>query len=221
MTTLVQARTELQARGYARFTSGRLTTWCADVHATLQDVNRPGATGIARGTAPNTGGSMQAKRTCACGCGGETRIARYPSQQGRFVKGHNRRKPIPDYEIRDCGYKTPCWVWLRGLNENGYGTTFGGSAHVALYRSHEGPVPDGLELDHLCRNRACCNPEHLEAVTHAENCRRGSKAKLDWDAVHEIRASRETHTDLGRRYGVSATSIMRVRKGETWREDAA
>src|SRR5690606_19098864 len=60
---------------------------------------------------------------------------------------------------------------------DGYGTThYGGKMH----RAHRlgwiltnGPVPDGLVLDHLCRNRACCNPSHLEPVTIGENTRRG------------------------------------------------
>lgn len=45
--------------------------------------------------------------------------------------------------------------------------------HVHVYVYFRGPVPEGLELDHLCRNRACCNPDHLEPVTHLENVRRG------------------------------------------------
>jgi len=42
-----------------------------------------------------------------------------------------------------------------------------------MYEYFKGPVPDGLELDHLCRVRSCCNPDHLEPVTHKENIRRG------------------------------------------------
>jgi hypothetical protein len=46
-------------------------------------------------------------------------------------------------------------------------------AHQFAYMLTVGPVPDGMELDHLCRNRACCNPSHLEPVDHATNVRRG------------------------------------------------
>jgi hypothetical protein len=46
-----------------------------------------------------------------------------------------------------------------------------------MYELVVGPIPDGLEIDHLCRVPSCCNPEHLEAVTHAENMRRGAAAR--------------------------------------------
>lgn len=70
-----------------------------------------------------------------------------------------------------------CWVWQRPLNWAGYGQmAFDGqrhTAHRAAYLLLVGPVPDGMDLDHLCRNRACVNPDHMEPVTRSENLRRG------------------------------------------------
>lgn len=73
-----------------------------------------------------------------------------------------------------------CWNWKAATNTTGYGVfgLQGGRrnvlAHVFSYERANGPVPDGLELDHLCRNPRCVNPAHLEAVTHRENMRRGA-----------------------------------------------
>jgi hypothetical protein len=66
-----------------------------------------------------------------------------------------------------------CIIWTKALTAAGYGVTRGGYVHRLAYEAANGPIPDGLELDHLCRNRACYNVLHLEPVTHAENMRRG------------------------------------------------
>lgn len=70
-----------------------------------------------------------------------------------------------------------CWEWTGGTNAGGYGVLNIAKrprlVYRVLYELVVGPVPDALELDHLCRNRRCVNPDHLEPVTHRENVLRG------------------------------------------------
>ena len=71
-----------------------------------------------------------------------------------------------------------CWLWMMAPSDTGYGLVTGVGrkrllAHRVSYETFKGPISEGLSLDHLCRVRACVNPDHLEAVTHRENCLRG------------------------------------------------
>lgn len=69
-----------------------------------------------------------------------------------------------------------CWAWLGTPRRNGYGQINDGHRQVYVHRfAYEllaGPIPDGLTIDHLCRNKLCVNPAHMEPVTNAENIRR-------------------------------------------------
>ncbi len=75
-----------------------------------------------------------------------------------------------------------CWNWIAGRSGSGYGSfLLNGSyrcAHVVSWEAVNGDVPDGMELDHLCRNQLCVRPDHLEPVTHAENVRRGMLSQV-------------------------------------------
>ncbi|WP_420886671.1 HNH endonuclease signature motif containing protein [Brachybacterium muris] len=71
-----------------------------------------------------------------------------------------------------------CWEWTASLTAGGYGQYYPRKdqprrAHRVAYEALVGAVPSGLQLDHLCRNRACCNPSHVEPVTSRENTMRG------------------------------------------------
>lgn len=71
-----------------------------------------------------------------------------------------------------------CWLYAKSITNTGYGVIFGEgkthAAHRVMYTNMVGEIPKGLEIDHLCRVRRCINPAHLEAVTTAENVRRGA-----------------------------------------------
>lgn len=74
-----------------------------------------------------------------------------------------------------------CWLWTANIDPGGYGTFQARNhqrwyAHRWSYTYHVGPIPGGLQLDHLCRVRHCVNPAHLEPVTPRENTRRGVSA---------------------------------------------
>ena len=91
-------------------------------------------------------------------------------------------------------------------------------AHKMAWELVNGPVPTGLDLDHLCRVRACVNAEHLEAVPHEINAQRGARAKITADDVRAIRNSPEvSQGEWASRLGVSHATISYARRGITWK----
>lgn len=97
-----------------------------------------------------------------------------------------------------------CWQWT-GYLHGGYGRYGRGPgtrlAHRIIYEHLVGPVPKGLDLDHLCRNRGCVNPEHLEPVTHRENVMRGEGIAAQ--------GARQTHCINGHEYTPENTDYQK------------
>lgn len=126
-----------------------------------------------------------------------------PTLTDRFWSKVDKNGPVPAARP-DLG---PCWLWTRATHPDGYGNIRvsgrGRFAHRLAYELEIGPVPEGLELDHLCRVRICVNPDHLEPVTHAENMRRGSTGILRVPQTHCVRGhpfdEQNTRWSKGRR----------------------
>lgn len=173
---------------------------------------------------------------CQCGCGGTTAIATqsrfargiFRGEHVRFLPGHGqvlagyrghseRRRKGPDYLVDEGG----CWVWQHARIK-GYGRVRDRStgkdvmAHRFYFENANGAVPEGMELDHLCRNRSCVNPDHLEAVDRRTNARRGAKTKLTADQVRAILRSPESFSRLALRFGMSKSGIGSIKSGRTW-----
>lgn len=128
---------------------------------------------------------------------------------GSALKPPRKMRPIEDrfWEKVDVRDPWDCWPWMAARDRLGYGKISAGrrksnggrdiKAHRFAYETLRGAVPDGLELDHLCRNASCVNPEHLEPVTHQENMLRG----VDVSGVN----ARKTHCPQGHAYSPENT----------------
>lgn len=97
-----------------------------------------------------------------------------------------------------------CWNWPWSKSANGYGKLQLADrrlhlAHRVIYERVRGPIPPDLQLDHICRNRRCCNPDHLEAVSQRTNALRG----VSFAAVNAAK----THCVNGHEYTLDNTYV--------------
>lgn len=111
----------------------------------------------------------------------------------------------------------PCWLWTRKTDRHGYGYCGhrqGGSrfVHRIMYEHHNGPIPEGLVIDHLCRVPACCNPDHLEPVTQAENVRRGEAVKVSRRLAAARTHCRNGHPYEGNNFTINARGPKKGRR---------
>lgn len=169
---------------------------------------------------------------CWCGCGEKTKIApktiaRLPVAKGeplRYLTGHQTRKAPFAYISQDFGYNTECWVWQWCINKDGYGAVWDGTtmigAHRHYYELHRGSIPPGMQIDHLCRIRACVNPDHLEVVTKVENNHRGNATKLTSRKVEDIRTALDrdilTRQELADEHNVTRGTIDHIARRYSW-----
>lgn len=114
-----------------------------------------------------------------------------------------------------------CWEWTGKIADNGYGhTSINGQSHLAhraFYTSFKGEIGEGLTIDHLCRNRKCVNPDHLEAVSHRENNLRGPQnpASINHAKTHCVHGHELSGANLHiRRRGSNVSRVCKRCRAE-------
>lgn len=140
-------------------------------------------------------------------------------------RGRPPTRPVADRLWEKASTLDPevCWEWTAACTPNGYGAIQVDGrkelAHRVAYEIVNGPIPEGRYIDHLCRNPVCINPRHLEAVSPAENIRRGASAKLTHAQAQAIRQrveAGEAQRKMAKEYGVSEALVSMVVNGDRW-----
>lgn len=178
-------------------------------------------------------------KLCECGCGLPAPLAKRTEKrkgwiQGepiRFIKNHSLGAPRLEWgehlwAPEDRGFATPCWIWKFAISNAGYGvfanqTRISNSrlAHRESFVRAKGTIPVGLTLDHLCGVTSCVRPDHLEPVTHAENVRRGKRARMTpaiREEIFRLRKDGLTQVSIAEKVGLSRSAVRSLLVGKTW-----
>ena len=162
---------------------------------------------------------------CACGCGQPVGVGR-PCRQPRFITGHassTRKRDSPNPRLYTINSETECWEW-NGCLVDGYGRARIQGITVLLHRwSYEkyiGPIPEGHEVHHTCRNRRCFNPAHLEAITRVIHRQLPDRSKLSMEAARIIRTlyPGRSQQSIADEYGVSQAVVSAILLNKIWKE---
>ncbi len=138
-------------------------------------------------------------------------------------------------KVRIPDNPTDCWEWQSTLNDGGYGRMSRNGkwlpAHRFAYKQLKGDIPEGLQIRHMCHNRKCCNPAHLEVGTQKDNAqdavdagrhphgRTNGNSKLTDAAILHIRRNPERlkSYQLAEQFGVSKATISGIKNGRVWK----
>lgn len=195
---------------------------------------------------------------CECGCGKPapiitktvTSLGYKKGEPGRFIRGHRLVPPIETRFWSKVQKTEGCWLWTAARFHNGYGAFRyeGGQwrAHRVAYTWLVGPIPDGMEVCHMCDNPACVRPDHLFLGTRKENAedmvakeraavgdknasrlhpdrlRRGEahgRAKVTEQQVREIRklaAQGVPHRAIAAQFGLTSTPVLDIIHRKHW-----
>ena len=147
-------------------------------------------------------------------------MGRYRVSRARTMP-HFDKRGVPKFDVDAA---SGCWNWKGYIAPNGYGKVFWRGrmwvAHRIIYAVLIEEVRLGMDLDHLCRNRRCVNPGHLEPVSRSENAHRGRGCKLSSAVVNEIRkrcAEGESQSAVARSFGLHSSTVNRIVHFDLWR----